>query len=263
MRHRSLRMRISRGEAALCLLREATTRGCLAPPRAKSPNLAPLAAALGLAPANGGALGPADIGFDVILRGEQWKLSRLAATIGGVKASGELTFQPQPEATLARCPRRALRSREPKRRLAPGLPPVARRRLRRRRSMANSLSSACRWAAVLALALGPPPSRAGTRWSEARFAPPPLRPPSAAVKFKVETLDMTDALIARDFVTTLRFDKGRLDLDDFAMRIAGGGASGHATLRRDARHRDADRRAGPRRGRARPAGILGPCQRRG
>ena len=45
---------------------------------------------------------------------------------------------------------------------------------------------------------------------------------------------MPDALIARDFVTTLRFDKGRLDLDGFAMRIAGGGASGHATLRRDA-----------------------------
>ena len=44
---------------------------------------------------------------------------------------------------------------------------------------------------------------------------------------------MTDALMAHEFATTLRFDKGRLDLDDFAMRIAGGGASGHATLRRD------------------------------
>ena len=45
---------------------------------------------------------------------------------------------------------------------------------------------------------------------------------------------MTDALTAHEFSTTLRFDKGRLDLDDFAMKIAGGGASGHATLRRDA-----------------------------
>ena len=68
--------------------------------KAKAPNLAPLAAALGLAPANGGALGPADIGFDATLRGDQWKFSRLAATIAGVKASGELTFQPQPAATL-------------------------------------------------------------------------------------------------------------------------------------------------------------------
>ena len=44
---------------------------------------------------------------------------------------------------------------------------------------------------------------------------------------------MAEALTARDFATTLRFDKGRLDLDDFAMKIAGGSASGRATLRRD------------------------------
>jgi hypothetical protein len=62
----------------------------------------------------------------------------------------------------------------------------------------------------------------------------PLRPPSAAVKLRVGALDLADALTAREFATTLRFDKGRLDLDDFAMRIAGGEASGHATLRRDA-----------------------------
>ena len=40
--------------------------------KAKSPNLAPLAVALGLAPANGGVLGPADIGFDATLRGDRW-----------------------------------------------------------------------------------------------------------------------------------------------------------------------------------------------
>lgn len=44
---------------------------------------------------------------------------------------------------------------------------------------------------------------------------------------------MGDGLAPRDFATTLRFDKGRLDLDGFAMRIAGGGASGRAMLRRD------------------------------
>jgi hypothetical protein len=54
------------------------------------------------------------------------------------------------------------------------------------------------------------------------------------VKLKVGTLDLAEALTAREFVTTLRFDRGRLDLDDFAMRVAGGAASGHATLRRDA-----------------------------
>ena len=202
--------------------------------KAKSPNLAPLAAALGLAPANGGALGPADIGFDVILRGEQWKLSRLAATIGGVKASGELTFQPQPEATLASLSQASAEISRAEEAVGSGAP--AGRSAAPASAEINGELTVERMplGGVLALALGPPPSRAGTRWSEARFAPPPLRPPSAAVKFKVETLDMPDALIARDFVTTLRFDKGRLDLDGFAMRIAGGGASGHATLRRDA-----------------------------
>jgi len=87
---------------------------------------------------------------------------------------------------------------------------------------------------VLALALGPTqPGRTGTRWSDVRFAPVPLRPPSTTVKLRVGTLDMTDAVAAHEFSATLHFDKGRLDLDDFAMKIAGGGASGHATLRRD------------------------------
>jgi len=62
--------------------------------KAKTPNLAPVAAALGLAPADGGAFGPADIGFDVTLRGDRWRFSKLAATMSGVKASGELTYQP-------------------------------------------------------------------------------------------------------------------------------------------------------------------------
>ena len=84
---------------------------------------------------------------------------------------------------------------------------------------------------VLALALGPPqPGRTGARWSDVRFAPRRW-PASAAIKLKVGTLDLADALTARDFATTLRFDQGRLDLDDFAMQIAGGDASGRATLR--------------------------------
>ena len=62
--------------------------------KVKTPNLAPIAAALGLAPANGGALGPADVGFDATLRGDRWTFSKLAATIAGVKASGELTYDP-------------------------------------------------------------------------------------------------------------------------------------------------------------------------
>jgi hypothetical protein len=200
----------------------------------KAPNLAPLAAALGLAPANGGALGPADIGFDATLRGDRWTFSKLAATIAGVKASGDLTFQhAQPGAALEAVSQASAEVSRAEQavgfRAAPAQPPAP--------AEINGELTVERMplGAVLALALGPPqPGRAGARWSEARFAPAPLRPPSAAVKLKVGTLDMSDALAAHDFATTLRFDEGRLDLDDFAMRIAGGGASGHATLRRDA-----------------------------
>ena len=201
--------------------------------KAKSPNLAPLAVALGLAPANGGALGPADIGFDATLRGDRWGFSRLAATIAGVKASGDLTYQPAkplevvPEASadIARAEEAVGSGAAAGKPTAPTPAEIEGQLTVERMPLSG----------VLALALGPPqPGRAGARWSDVRFAPVPLRPPSAAVKLRVGTLDLADALTAREFATTLRFDKGRLDLDDFAMRIAGGGASGHATLRRDA-----------------------------
>ena len=201
--------------------------------KAKSPNLAPLAVALGLAPANGGALGPADIGFDATLRGERWSFSRLAATIAGVKASGDLTFQPvkpleiAPEASaeIARA-EEAVGSGA-----APAKPPASAPAAIEGQLTVERMPLG----GALALALGPPqPGRTAARWSDVRFAPPPLRPPSAVIKLRVGTLDLAEALTARDFTTTLRVDRGRLDLDDFAMRIAGGDASGHATLRRDA-----------------------------
>ena len=200
--------------------------------KAKSPNLAPLAVALGLAPANGGVLGPADIGFDATLRADRWSFSRLAATIAGVKGSGDLTFRPvkpleaAPEASadIARA-EEAVGSGAAPGKSAPAPAEIEGQLTVERMPLGG----------ILALALGPPQSgRTGARWSDVRFATAPLRPPSAAVKLRVGTLDLTDALTAREFATTLRFDKGRLDLDDFAMRIAGGGASGHATLRRDA-----------------------------
>jgi hypothetical protein len=201
--------------------------------KAKSPNLAPLAVALGLAPANGGALGPADIGFDATLRGDRWSFSRLAATIAGVKANGDLTFQPAkplevaPEASaeIARADE-AVGSGAAPRKPPESTPAEIEGQLTVERMPLGG---------VLALALGPSqPGRSGARWSDMRFAPASLRPPSAAVKLRIGTLDLAEALTARDFATTLRFDRGRLDLDDFAMRIAGGGASGHVMLRRDA-----------------------------
>jgi hypothetical protein len=197
--------------------------------RAKSPNLAPLAVALGLAPVNGGALGPADIGFDATLRGDRWSLSRLQATIAGVKASGDLTFQPAKPLELA--PEASAEIARAEEAVGSGPTPT-----RPPAEIEGQLTvERMPLSGALALALGPPqPGRVAPRWSDVRFAPAPLRPPSAAVKLRVGTLDLAEALTARDFTTTLRVDKGRLDLDDFAMKIAGGSASGHATLRRDA-----------------------------
>jgi AsmA-like C-terminal region len=200
--------------------------------KAKSPNLAPLAVALGVAPANGGVLGPADIGFDATLRGARWGFSRLAATIAGVKASGDLTYEPaKPLETAPEANADVARAEEAVSGALPGKSPAP-----APAEIEGQLAvERMPLGGVLALTLGPPqPGRIGARWSDVRFAPVPLRPPSAAVKLRVGTLDLTDALAAREFATTVRFDRGRLDLDDFAMRIAGGGASGHATLRRDA-----------------------------
>ena len=200
--------------------------------RVKTPNLAPLAAALGLAPANGGALGPAEIGFDATLRGDRWTFSKLAATIAGVKANGELTFQPV--ATLAAAEEASAAISSAKEALGSGAG-AARPLLPRSAEIEGELAvDRLPITGILALALGPPqPDRAGTRWSGAKFAPAPLRPPSTAVELKVGTLDLTDALSAQGFAAMLRFDKGRLDLDDLKMKVAGGAASGHATLRRD------------------------------
>ena len=48
----------------------------------------------------------------------------------------------------------------------------------------------------------------------------------------VGALTLADGLAAQGFSTNLRLDKGRLDFDDVAMRLAGAAASGRATLRR-------------------------------
>ena len=198
--------------------------------KVKASNLAAVSAALGLTPAGGGAFGPADIGFDATLRGDKWTFSKLAATIAGVKTSGELTYEPV--ATLAATPEAsaAISSAEE----ALGAVTRGARSAAPAEIEGDLTVDRLPMGAILALALGPPqPGKAGARWSDAKFAPAPLRPPSTAVKLNVGTLDLTDALSARGFAAMLRYDRGRLDLDDLKMQIARGGASGQATLRRD------------------------------
>ncbi len=201
--------------------------------KVKTPNIIPLAAALGLAPASSGALGPVDIGFEATLRGDRWTFSRLAATIAGIKASGSLSFRPTtPLEAVAQASAEIAHAEEA---LDAGAAVASPQRPPEAEIEGELAVDRMPLGSLLALALGPPqPSRSGARWPDAKFAPTLLRPPSAAIRLRVATLDVTDALPAQGFATALRLDKGRLDLDDFAMQIAQGTASGHATLRRDA-----------------------------
>ena len=195
----------------------------------KSQNVSPLLATLGLAPA-GGAIGPVEASADLTLRGDRWTASRAAATVAGVKATGDLAYEP-----AAKLEDAAPASLEP-----PGTEAAI--------AAAEAIASEPQPAEItgelsldrlpagelLALALGPlQPVKRGAWWSEAKFAPVPLNPPSAAIRLRIGTLDMIDGLAARGFSTALRFDRGRLDLDDMEMKVAGAAASGHMTLRRD------------------------------
>ena len=199
--------------------------------RVRTPNLGPLAAALGVAPAGGGALGAAEAAFDATLRGDQWSLSRIAATVGGSKASGSLTFHPAAPADLGAEANAAIKLAED---ALNGGPVQAAQQPVAQEIEGELAVDQMTLGNLLALALGPSQApRPGTRWSEARFAAAPLRLPSAAVKLRVGALELADGLTARSFATALRFDKGRLDLDGLAMQVAGGAVSGQATLRRD------------------------------
>ncbi|HXZ18175.1 MAG TPA: hypothetical protein VEH77_19820, partial [Roseiarcus sp.] len=177
-----------------------------------------------LAP-TGGAIGPADTSAEVTLRGKRWTFSRILATVAGIKASGGLVYEPPPEAAGTAAAVDLERAEEAASGLASPPAPAG---------LTGELTlDRLRLADLAALALGrPTPPVAGKIWPDSKFGAPPIAPPAAAVRFNVATLSLSDALAAQGFSTNLRFDKGRLDLEDMAMRLADGAVSGRATLRR-------------------------------
>ena len=194
----------------------------------KGANVVPLASTLGLAP-SGGAIGPVEANADVTLRGERWTISHLAATVAGVRASGDLAYEPPAEAAAAPLisPDLSLAEDAVNGPATDAAEPPA--------PIAGELSfDRLPGADLLALALGPPqPSHPGPSWSDAKFAAAPLSPPPIAVRVNVGTLDLGDSLAAQEFSTMLRLDRGRLDFDELAMKVLGAAASGQMTLRRD------------------------------
>jgi hypothetical protein len=164
------------------------------------------------------------------LRGDQWTASRLVATVAGVKASGSLVYRPVagPEASGIANPAvaRGEDALGAAAAIAPAPSPAG---------VTGDLAlDRLRLADLFALVLGAPQAvKAGARWSDAKFATAQVNPPALAVRLHVGTLDLADGLPSQGFSTTLRLDKGRLDLDDIAMKVAQGAASGRLTLRRD------------------------------
>ncbi len=195
----------------------------------KGANVAPLLAALGLAPA-GGAIGPVQAAADVRVNGDRWSASRLTATVAGVTANGDLAYQPpaEPDAPAAASPSI---SREGDASDAAAVPSQA----PRRPEVTGDLTlDRLPVGDLFALVLGAPrPAGAGAKWPDAKFAAPPVILPPLAVSLNVGTLDLIGGLTSHGFSATLRLDRGRLDLDDIAATIAHGFASGWLTLRRD------------------------------
>ena len=138
--------------------------------KVKAPNIVPLVAALGLAPASGGALGPADIGFDATLRGDRWTFSRLAATIAGIKASGSLSFRPT--TALEAVAQASAEISHVEEALDAGAAVASPQQPQEAEIEGELTVDRMPLGSLLALALGPPqPSKAGARWSDAKFAP--------------------------------------------------------------------------------------------
>ena len=190
-------------------------------------NVSPLLAAFGVAPL-GDAIGSADVGADVTLRGAQWTISRLAGTVAGVKVKGELTYRAAADVTGAAAPdiSRAIEA------LGGGdgaagqqAPPLIGGRLSLDHLSFGSLAG---------LVLGPlAPPKADTVWSDAKFAAPLISVPPASIALSVGVLDLTGGVVAHNFKARLELDKGALDLTDVDLALLGGSLNGRATIRRN------------------------------
>ena len=193
----------------------------------RSANVGPFASALGLTP-SGRAIGPLDIEADATLRGARWTISRLSGTISGVKANGELAYE-APKAAVASIQNPDLSLAEE----AVNGPAVASIDAPQPTVTGELSFDRLPLLGLLTLPLGLPlPAKAETIWSEASFGDlPSLTLPPVAVRVSAPALDVGNGLTAQSFSAMVQLSKGRLDLDDMAMKIASGTVTGDLTLR--------------------------------
>ncbi len=192
----------------------------------KADNATPLLAALGLGSPVATAIVPVDLTGDLVLRGAQLGLPRLAGTIAGSKITGRLTWRPPPVEPVAAS------SIDPDVALAQSIAGEAPVAPTAQIDGEISIDHAS-LAGLLSLPLGAPQPATPGKWSGAKFAPPLISPPPLDVQMRIGALEVIDGEQARDVTGRLKIDRGRFDFDDFAMGIGGGRASGSVTLRRD------------------------------
>ncbi|MGD0185479.1 MAG: AsmA-like C-terminal region-containing protein [Roseiarcus sp.] len=192
----------------------------------KSDNVMPLLATLGLGASVSSPLVPVDLSGDLVLRGGRLGFPRLTGTLAGARLTGQLGWRPAVDPIAAA-------SIDPDVALAQSIAGEPQATPTAQIDGELSLDHAS-LATLLSLPLGAAqPARPGAIWSDADFAPPLVAPPPLDVALKIGALDVVDGLQARDATARLEMDRGRFDIDEFTMDVAGARASGRLTLRRD------------------------------
>ena len=192
----------------------------------KGANLLPLLSMFGFAAPNAGPVAPADLSAEFVLRGADASLQGLSGTIAGARITGNLVWRrpvapidatgPDVVAALARS-------------IAGDAPEATPAQI-----SGNVLLDRATLGTLLALPLGPSaPVKASARWSDAPFAAALFKPPPTDVRLRIGALDIWDGLPAQNLSARLQMDSGKFDLDEIAVDVAGGRASGRMTLRRD------------------------------
>ncbi|MFZ1963515.1 MAG: hypothetical protein WAU78_08625, partial [Roseiarcus sp.] len=187
----------------------------------KADNVMPLLATLGLAAPAAPAVVPVDLTGDLVLRGAEVGLPRLTGTAAGAKVTGELRWRPAIEPIAAS-------SIDPDVALAQSIAGEPQAAPSAQIDGELSLDRAS-LAALLSLPLGAVrPAEPGANWSEAKLGPPLVDPPPLDIRLKIGALDLGGALQAHGATARLRMDRGKFDIDELAMDVAGARASGHA-----------------------------------
>lgn len=191
----------------------------------KADNVMPLLVALGLGgPA--AAMIPVDLAADLVVRGADVRLPRLIGTVAGAKISGQLNWRPAVEPG----PDASIDADVALARSIAGETPTA----SRPQIDGELVLDRASLAALLSLPLGAQQAtKPGAKWSDARFGSPLLDPPAVDVRLTIGALDIADGLQGRAASARMKTEKGRFDIAELAMDVAGGRAAGQVTIRRD------------------------------